>query len=79
LSGGDLAVCFLNRSDRTQTVSYDWTAHEINDPVSKTSVDFTQTTYKLKDLWTKKETGTTQKTFKQTIPSHDVVMLRLSK
>jgi alpha-galactosidase len=79
LSNGDLAVCFLNRSDRTQNVSFDWMAHVIKDKIANLDVDFTKTTYKLRDVWAKKDLGTTQKTFRQAIPSHDVVMLKLSK
>jgi alpha-galactosidase len=79
LSKGDLAVCFLNRSERTQNINYEWMAHAIQDKISNTDVDFTKTTYKLRDLWAKKEVGTTQKIFKQSIASHDVVVLRLSK
>ena len=79
LINGDLAVCFVNRLDKPQTINFDWSAHAINDAISKTSVDFTTSTYKLHDLWSKKDIGTTKKPFKQTIASHDVVMLRLSK
>jgi alpha-galactosidase len=79
LSKGDLAVCFLNRSERTQNINYEWMAHAIQDKISNTDVDFTKTTYKLRDLWAKKEVGTTQKIFKQSIASHDVVVLKLSK
>jgi len=79
LANNELAVCFLNRSDRPQEVSYDWKQHAINDTVSKTSFDFNQTTYKLHDLWEKKDAGTTNKIFKQVIPVDDVVVLRLTK
>ncbi|MGZ3925670.1 MAG: glycoside hydrolase family 27 protein [Mucilaginibacter sp.] len=79
LSNGDLAFCFLNRSDRPQNITYDWMAHLIQDKVSNTNVDFTKTTFKLRDLWSKKDLGTTQKTFKQPIAAHDVVLLKLSK
>lgn len=79
LANGDLAVCFLNRSDKPQTVNFDWAKNAINDSISKTNVDFTKTTYKLHDLWSKKYVGTTKRAFKQTIPSHDIVMLRLVK
>jgi alpha-galactosidase len=79
LANNELAVCFLNRSDRPQNVSFDWKEHLIKDAVSKTNVDFNQTIYKLRDLWAKKDIGTTGKSFKQTIPSHDVVVMRLSK
>ena len=79
LANNELAVCFLNRSDHTQTVSYNWAAHMITDKVSGMSFDFGQTIYKLRDLWEKKDVGTTGKAFSQTIPSDDVVVLRLTK
>ncbi|CAN5232088.1 hypothetical protein BH09BAC6_BH09BAC6_13440 [soil metagenome] len=75
LANNELAICFLNRSTRQQTVSFDWKEHVINDVISKTNIDFNQTTYKLRDLWAKKDIGTTQKTFKQTIGVNDVVVL----
>jgi len=77
LANGDLAVCFLNRMDKPQSISFDWAANAINDATSKTNVDFAQSTYKLHDLWSKKDIGTTKKPLKQTIAAHDVVMLRL--
>jgi alpha-galactosidase len=79
LSNGDLAVCLLNRSEQPMNVSYDWAAHAIQDKISNTDADFTKTTYKLRDLWTKKNVGTTKTAFKRSIASHDVVLLRLSK
>jgi len=79
LSNGNLAVLILNRSDRPQTITYDWAAHIIQDKVSNTDVDFSKTSFKVRDLWAHKDVGTTQKAFKQTIPSHDVVMLKLTK
>jgi alpha-galactosidase len=79
LSNNDLAVCFLNRSDHPQNISYEWVAHAILDKVSDTNVDFTKTTYKLHDVWAKKDMGTTQKVFRQSIAAHDVIVLKLSK
>ncbi len=79
LANNELAVCFLNRSGHPQTVSYDWKDHVINDSVSKSMFNFNQTTYKLRDLWEKKDAGTTNKIFTQTIPASDVVVLRLTK
>ena len=77
LINGDLAVCFVNRMDKPQTIDFDWSTHAINDAVSKTGVDFTKSTYKLHDLWSKKDIGTTKKALKQSIAPHDVIMLRL--
>jgi alpha-galactosidase len=79
LSNGDLAACFLNRSEQPQNVSFDWKANPIMDKISNTDVDFKKTTFKLRDLWTKKDLGATQKVFKQSIAAHDVVLLKLSK
>jgi alpha-galactosidase len=79
LANNELALCFLNRSTRPQEVTYNWKDHIISDPVSKTSFDFNQVTYKLRDLWSKKDVGTTAKPFKQTISSNDVVVVKLSK
>jgi alpha-galactosidase len=79
LLGDELAVCFLNRSTRPQTISYDWKDHVVNDTVSKTTFDFNKSIYKLRDLWAKKDVGTTNRPFKQTIGVNDVAMLRLTK
>ncbi len=79
LANNELAVCFLNRSSRTQNVSYDWKEHIITDKVSNINIDFNNLNYKLHDLWTKKDIGTTAKIFKQTIPADDVVVLRLTR
>jgi len=79
LANNELAVCFLNRSGRPQKVSYDWKEHVITDAFSNASFDFNQTTYKLRDLWEKKDLGTTAKLTNLVIPSDDVVVLRLTK
>lgn len=79
LSHESLAVCFLNRSDRPQNIDYVWTDHLIQDNLSHLNINFNESRYNLRDLWTRKEAGTTQKPFKSTIPSHDVIMLKLTK
>jgi len=79
LANNELAVCFLNRSGRPQAVNYDWKDHPVTDSVSKANVDFNQGGYKIHDIWAKKDIGTTNKSFKQTIEPDDVVVLRLVK
>jgi alpha-galactosidase len=79
LAGGKWAVAFLNRSKRPQPVRFDWQATPITDEVSKAALDARQTTYRLRNPWTKKDLGTTKKAFQTTVPSHDVVLLVLSK
>lgn len=77
LADDNWAVCFLNRSTETKTVDFHWNHEYINDGFSKRTIDFNESTFLLKNLWTKKEVGKTDKAFKAEIPSHDVVMLRL--
>lgn len=79
LSDNEFAVCFLNRSGRQQMIDYDWKEHLINDAVSNAHVDFNRTSYKLRDIWAKKDVGTTAKIFKQAIAPDEVVVLRLTK
>jgi alpha-galactosidase len=79
LSKQDVAVCFLNRSGHPQNINYVWEEHKLQDVISHLNINFTEDTYKVRDLWAKKDLGTTKKVFKQVIASHDVVMLRLHK
>jgi alpha-galactosidase len=74
-----LAICFLNRSLKPQTVEFKWADSPLKDDVSGMNVDFNAATYKVHDVWAKKDIGKTGKAFKQEIPSHDVVVLRLYK
>jgi alpha-galactosidase len=79
LADGKWAVTFLNRGRKPQAITFDWKATPITDDLSKAELDATKTSYKLRNLWTKKDAGTTRKTFTATIPGHDVVLLLLSK
>ncbi|WP_205500104.1 glycoside hydrolase family 27 protein [Rufibacter psychrotolerans] len=72
------AVVFLNRSKAPQKVSFDWKNTPIVDDLSKKELNAGKTTYKIRNVWTRKEQGNTKKTFTATVPSHDVVMLVLS-
>lgn len=76
LKGGGWAVCFLNRSVLPKSFQYDWTP--VIDTVSKRELNPKSTVYTLRDLWLKKETGTTEKPVKATLAPHDVLVLRLT-
>jgi alpha-galactosidase len=78
LSNGDWAVCFLNRSAELQKINFDWKSENVNDTLSSRQLNAATTTYKIMDLWTKKNQSAT-KAFSATVASHDVVMLRLIK
>lgn len=79
LQNGDWAMCFLNRSETSQKVEFDWLKNAVVDSLSKRQTDFEKINYKIRNVWTKKELGTTKKSLKAEVPSHDVLMLRLIK
>lgn len=79
LSGGDWAVCFLNRGSAPRVLEFDWKKYPVRDGLSKAELDAGRTTYQIRDLWAKKSVGTTASALRTTVPARDVVMLRLSK
>lgn len=78
LQNGEWAVMFLNRGETTQKVNFNWVNEKVEDEIFDKAADFDKTTYSVRDLWTKKNIGTTKKIFKTEIPSKDVAMLRLT-
>jgi alpha-galactosidase len=79
LSNEGWAICFLNRSDEPKTVNFDWKDSFIDDAFSSRRLDAKKTTYRLRDLWAKKDIGTTDQPLHAVVPPHDVLMLGLSK
>lgn len=78
LANGELAVCFLNRGETPINVNFDWSNTEnIND--GKYRYEFTKETYKMRDVWSHQDVGTTAKAFMANLPAHDVIVLRLKK
>jgi len=75
---GDWAVCFLNRSLNTRTVNFDWSKNVIVDDVAKRTLNTSAVAYSLRDLWKQRNLSTTGSAFRASIPSHDVVFIRLS-
>ena len=76
LVNNEWAVLFLNRSDEAVDFEFKWADHHFEDDLNKVKVDFSKVVLGWANLWTK-SLGTTAKQFKQTIPAHDVVVLRL--
>jgi alpha-galactosidase len=79
LSDGNWAVTFLNRSEVSKKINFDWKKHLIKDADFGYEADFSKTVYKLKDLWKNKEIGNTKKSFVSDLASHDVITLKLSR
>jgi alpha-galactosidase len=79
LSNEDWAFCYFNKSGQKHTIDFDWSKKNISDDFSKKTLNTKDGTYSIKDLWTKKNLGTTKKNLTAEIPSHDVLMVRLIK
>jgi alpha-galactosidase len=71
------AVCFLNRSKEKKKINYKWKSQSVNDDFSKRGINFKENTFYIRDLWTKKDLGSTNKTLKVEVPSHDVLLVKL--
>lgn len=78
LADGDWAVCFLNRSGKVKSINFNWVKNVVRDELSERQLDASNETFKITDVWSKKELGTTKKALKASVPSHDVLMMRLS-
>jgi len=76
---GDWAMCVLNRGINSQPVTFNWKNETVTDNLSKREARFDTTTYKIRDLWAKKDIGTTKDVLIAEVPGHDVLMLRLNK
>ncbi len=75
LQNDNWAVCFLNRSLKKQKISFDWKKENVIDSLSGRKID--KDNYKIRNLWTKKELGTTKETLTAEVSGHDVLMLRI--
>jgi alpha-galactosidase len=79
LAVGDWAMVILNRGTSAKKVTFDWKAEKVTDSISKSEPRFETTEYRLKDLWSARDRGTTARMLTADVPAHDVLMLRLKK
>jgi alpha-galactosidase len=79
LKNGDWAIGFLNRSVSPKTIDINWNELQVTDTVAKRTFDTRNGNYKLRDLWLKKEKGSTKDHLKALVPAHDILLLRLRK
>lgn len=68
LSDGNWAICYLNSGLEKMTIRINWT-----------HFGFLQGEYTIRDLWKKKDIGSTAKNMEVVIDSHDVLFLKLTK
>jgi alpha-galactosidase len=79
LANDNWAVCFLNRSQAPVQVNFNWKEALINDTLFKMTLNANTQTYKIRNLWSHSMQGDTQKPYVAMLPSHDVIVVRLSK
>lgn len=79
LANDEWAMCVLNRSNVTKQIVFDWKNENVYDNLIRRGPQFDKVQYSIRDLWVKKDLGTTATQLVADVPGHDVLMLRLSK
>ncbi len=79
LSNDNWAICFFNRSSSQKQLQYSFKANAVGSAARKIQLQTNKNTYKILNVWTNKDAGTTAKDLNVPLASHDVLMLRLSK
>jgi alpha-galactosidase len=77
LARGDWAMVVLNRAQSPRSVAFDWRRETVSDSLSGRQASFASTTYRVRDLWTKKNLGTTTGALAASVPARDVLAVRL--
>jgi alpha-galactosidase len=73
------AMCVLNRTTGPKQIIFDWKNEKVVDDMSKKETRFDTTTYRVRDLWTRQDLGTTDNPLSAEVPGHDVLAIRLDK
>ena len=79
LSDRAWAVCFLNRSQDPQKISFNWKTETVVDDVAKREAKFDTIPYRIRDVWQKQDTTTTLNPLEAEVQGHDVLLLRLDR
>ena len=79
MANDEWAICFLNRTDTPKPLQFNWKENTIKDEIFGQEVSFKENSFSIRDLFAKKNCGTTNDILKTEVPKHDVLMVRLSK
>jgi alpha-galactosidase len=77
LAEEDWAMCILNRGTAAREVEFAWQDEAVADDFSGRKTLFGYRLYRVRDLWTGADLGTTRQTLEAKVPGHDVLMVRL--
>jgi len=75
----DWAMCVLNRSHAARKLTFQWKEEKVTDSFSGRELQADRNLFRIKNLWTNKDLGTTKKMLTADVPGYDVLVLRLSK
>jgi alpha-galactosidase len=78
LANDEWALTILNRGKVARPFTLDWKTFSVTDALSNRTLNTDAATYKIRDIWRKKDAGDTKKALKATIPAFDVLSLKLS-
>lgn len=78
LSEGDWAMCLMNRTTTPKNIEFNWDEEKVVDDYFDYEAQFDKITYKLRNVWTHKDVGSTTEKLGEVLPGHDVLMLRLT-
>ena len=79
LSDGDWAMTALNRGDVPAELEFDWRGEPVADELSEREALFGFRRFRIRNLWTGDDLGSTQKPLITEVPGHDVLMVRLQR
>ncbi len=77
LEDEDWAMCILTRGSSPQKVEFVWRDEDVTDDFSERETLFKSRLYRVRDLWTGEDLGTTRQTLTAEVLGHDVLMVRL--
>jgi alpha-galactosidase len=78
LKDGSWAICFLNRSKLSKNIEFNWSQKTIIDEINNLKADFSSTEYKIRNVWTHLDSGTSKKPLQALLPGHDILMFVLT-
>lgn len=79
LASDEWAMCFVNKREEAAELDFDWRREHIGDNTANRSLEVHRRAYLIRDLFKKRDIGTTENNLKAVIPGHDCLMVRLRK
>ncbi len=79
LQNGDWVAGFVNRSNSIKPVRINWESYAVSDTLSGKKFSPGTVTYRVHNIWAKKDEGNTHQPVQTSIAPHDVLLFRLTK